>query len=157
MKWIVLVLICIAMLAGGGIASMKPIKEATMTARGSFEVKMIPQSNDPAPGAFGRFLLEKKFQGDLEAVSKGQMLTSGGPPSRFGGYVALEEVRGTLNGKSGGFVLIHRGTMSDGNDPLDVTVVPGSGTEELAGIAGTMKIIREGAKHSYEFSYTFGL
>jgi len=154
MKCIVLLLICIITLGTVGAASTQPLKETTMTARGSFEVKMISQSGESAGGAFGRFLLDKTFHGDLEGVSKGQMLTSGGPPSKFGGYVALEQVIGTLNGKTGGFVLIHRGTMNDGNDPLDVTVVPGSGTEELAGIAGLMKIIVEGSKHLYEFSYT---
>lgn len=43
--------------------------------------------------------------------------------------------------------------MANGSDLLDITVVPDSGTEELAGIAGTMTIIVEGAKHSYKFSY----
>jgi hypothetical protein len=44
--------------------------------------------------------------------------------------------------------------MDEGSNPLEVTVVPGSGTEGLAGISGTMTIVIEGAKHSYEFSYT---
>jgi hypothetical protein len=82
------------------------------------------------------------------------MLASGGPPSRSGGYVALEQVTGILNGKRGSFVLLHRGTMNEGSNQLDVTVVPGSGTGELAGISGTMTIVIEGAKHFYEFFYT---
>jgi hypothetical protein len=122
-----------------------------MTAIGTFEVKMTPQ---PADGSFGRFTFDKSFEGDLKAVSKGEMLASGGPPSKSGAYVALEQVTGMLGGRRGSFVLVHRGTMSDGTDQLEVTVVPGSGTEELAGISGAMKIKREGGKHAYEFSYT---
>jgi hypothetical protein len=44
--------------------------------------------------------------------------------------------------------------MDRGSQQLNVTVVPGSGTEELAAIAGRMKIVIEGGKHSYEFEYT---
>ena len=35
-----------------------------------------------------------------------------------------------------------------------VRVVPDSGTGELAGLAGTMRIIVEPGKHSYEMDYT---
>jgi hypothetical protein len=38
---------------------------------------------------------------------------------------------------------------------LLITVVPGSGTSQLAGIAGKMTInIAAGGKHSYDFEYT---
>jgi hypothetical protein len=37
---------------------------------------------------------------------------------------------------------------------LTVSVVPDSGTGELAGIAGTMNIIIADGKHSYDFAYT---
>ena len=146
--------LAVSAIAATAIAeTVKPVKEGTMTAHGTFEVKMVPQPADSTGGSFARFLLDKKFQGDLEAVSKGQMLASGGPPSSSGGYVALEEVTGTLHGKRGSFVLIHRGTMTNRSSRIDVTVVPDSGTGELAGIAGAMTLIVEGSKHSYEFSY----
>ncbi len=38
---------------------------------------------------------------------------------------------------------------------LTVNVVPGSGTGQLAGLAGAFTIIIEGTLHSYEFAYTF--
>jgi len=133
--------------------SMKPVKEEMMIARGTFEVKMTPRPEESAGGSFGQFFIDKKFQGDLDGVSNGHMLASGGPPSKSGAYVALEQVTGMLNGKHGSFVLMHRGTMNDGAAHLDVAVVPGSGTGDLKGIAGTMTIIIEGGKHSYEFSY----
>jgi len=63
-------------------------------------------------------------------------------------------VTGRLNGKRGSFVLQHKGTMSKGVYNMNVAVVPDSGTDELTGIAGTMTIIIEGGKHSYNFEYT---
>jgi hypothetical protein len=46
--------------------------------------------------------------------------------------------------------------MSKGVYNMSVTVVPDSGTDELVGITGTMTIIIEGGKHSYNFEYTLG-
>jgi hypothetical protein len=131
-------------------------KEATMTARGTFDVKVTPQAqDDSAGGPFGRFFLDKQFHGDLKADSKGQMLGAGTAVEGSGAYVAFEQVTGTLNGKRGSFILQHKGTMRKGVFALNVTVVPDSGTDELAGLAGAMTIIIEGGKHSYEFEYTF--
>ena len=132
-------------------------KGTTMTARGTFDVKVIQQPQDDSSGGpFGRLFLDKQFHGDLEGSSKGQMLAAGTAVEGSGAYVALELVTGKLNGKQGSFILQHRGTMRKGAYVLSVTVVPDSGTGELAGLAGEMKIIIEGAKHSYEFEYTLG-
>jgi hypothetical protein len=68
--------------------------------------------------------------------------------------VAIEKVTGTLRGRSGSFVLQHLGTMTQGVPQLSVTVVPDSGTGELAGLTGKMNIIIADGKHSYEFEYT---
>jgi hypothetical protein len=70
------------------------------------------------------------------------------------GYVAMERVRGLLNGRTGTFVLQHSGVMVRGEQGLKVTVVPDSGTGELTGLAGSMAIIITDGKHSYEFAYT---
>jgi hypothetical protein len=128
-----------------------------MTARGTFDVKVIPQpADDAAGGPFGRLFLDKQFHGDLEATSKGQMLAFGTPDGGSAGYVALEMVSGTLNGKRGSFVLQHKGTMTKGVPTMHVTVIPDSGTEQLTGIEGKMTILIEGSKHSYELEYTLG-
>ena len=130
-------------------------KEVTMTARGTFEVKMTPQpQDDGAGGGFDRLFGDKQFHGELDAVSKGQMLATRTAVEGSGAYVALELVTGKLNGRRGTFVLQHKGTMSKGHYMMDVTVVPDSGTDQLAGITGTMTIIIEGGKHSYNFEYT---
>jgi hypothetical protein len=128
-----------------------------MTARGTFDVKTIPQApDDPAGGPFGRLFLDKAFHGDLEATSQGQMMGAQTAVAGSAAYVALELVTGALHGKRGTFILQHKGTMRKSTYMMDVTVVPDSGTGELTGLAGTMTIIIEGGKHSYELEYTPG-
>lgn len=126
-------------------------------AHGSFDVKTAPMSPDEATTgtAIGRFALDKQYHGALNATGRGEMLASGNPATGTAGYVALEQVTGTLDGRKGGFALQHFGTMDAGSFELKVTIVPGSGTEELKGIAGTMTItIAAGGKHSYALDYT---
>lgn len=132
-------------------------KGATVTARGTFDVKVVPvPDGDSAGGPFSRLLLDKQFHGDLEATSKGQMMGAMTAVQGSGGYVALELVTGTLNGKRGSFILQHSGTMQRSVPTMHVMVVPDSGTDELKGLSGRMTIIIEGPKHSYEFEYTLG-
>src|SRR5262245_568256 len=131
--------------------------ETQVTARGEFDVKVIPQpADDAAAGPFGRLFLDKRFHGDVEGTSKGQMMAAGTAVEGSGAYVAFELVSGTVNGKTGSFILQHRGTMRKNVPTMEVTVVPDSGTGELTGIAGTMRIVIEGGKHFYELSYTLG-
>src|SRR5215510_2408412 len=138
-------------------AGQSILKEVPMTARGTFEVKVTPQTrDDSAGGPFDRLFLDKQFHGELEGTSKGQMLATRTGVEGSGGYVALELVTGKLNGRRGSFILQHKGTMSKGVYMMHITVVPDSGTDELSRIAGTMTIIIEGSNHSYNFEYTLG-
>lgn len=107
---------------------------------------------DQAP--LGRYLLDKQFHGDLEGTSKGDMLSASTESTGAAAYVALEVVKGTLGGRTGSFVLTHVGTMTRDSQHLTVTVVPGSGTEQLVGINGTLIINIVDKKHLYEFNYT---
>jgi hypothetical protein len=97
--------------------------------------------------------IDKQFQGDLEATSVGEMLTAGTAVKGSAGYVAVERVSGTLAGRRGTFVLQHTGTMTRGTPQLSVTVVPDSGTGELAGLTGTLAITIADGTHSYDFDY----
>ncbi len=129
----------------------------TQHATGSFEVKMAPQKPDNAPAeasGLGRMSIDKQFHGDLEATSKGEMLSFLNRDIGSGGYVAMEKVSGTLQGRSGSFILEHNATMNRGTPALEVIVVPDSGTGELTGISGSMKIRIEGGKHFYDLDYT---
>lgn len=124
-------------------------------ARGTFEVKMKPAAPDPADKGFGRYSLDKVFKGDITGESKGVMLGTDTPVKGSMAYVALETVTGTVNGRQGSFTLMHNGTMQGANMTLVVTVVPDSGTGELTGIAGTLRIIiAPDGTHSYELDYT---
>lgn len=132
-------------------------KEAPMTtrARGTFDVKLTPQApEDKGDATLARMTLDKQFQGDLAGTSKGQMLSAGTAVKGSAGYVAIERVVGTLGGRSGSFVLQHSGTMTRGEPQLTITVVPDSGTDQLAGLTGKMQIIIADGKHSYDFEYT---
>jgi hypothetical protein len=126
----------------------------TMRASGTFEVKLTPQpAGDQAP-AVGRMSIEKQFHGDLEAASYGQMLTAVTGVKGSAGYVAMEQVTGSLHGQNGGFVLQHSGTMTRGAPQQAVNIVPDSGTGQLAGLAGTMTITIADGKHSYDLDYS---
>jgi hypothetical protein len=127
-----------------------------MHAKGTFDVKVTPQGGgDSADGiSLGRMSLDKQFKGDLEGTGKGEMLTAMTPVKESAGYVAIERVAGTLQGRTGTFILQHSGIMTRGTPNLVVTVVPDSGTGQLTGLAGTMTIKIEGGKHFYEVEYS---
>jgi hypothetical protein len=126
-----------------------------MHAAGSFDVKVTPFADKSDDPSLGRMAIDKQYHGDLEATAKGEMLTAGSPQKGAAGYVAMEKVTGTLNGKSGSFVLQHSATMSRSGNQLTITVVPESGTGQLEGVAGKLNItIAPDGKHSYEFEYT---
>jgi hypothetical protein len=126
-----------------------------MRAVGPFEVTLNPQPPDAGGvgGPFGRMLIDKRFHGDLEGTSRGQMLAAGTATKGSAGYVALEEVTGTLGGRRGTFFLQHSGVMNRGAAALALAVVPDSGTGELVGLSGSMMINIDGGKHSYAFDY----
>lgn len=113
-------------------------------ATGSFEVAIKPESET-------RYAMTKTFSGALAGTSKGTMVGD----SAVNTYVALERFEGSLDGRKGGFVLLHRGYMSDAEGMnLDVMVAPNSGTEELKGIRGKLAIEIKGGKHSYDLAYS---
>lgn len=153
-------LVCLALSASLGAAaaaqSPKPSpKDPSMTrATGTFEVKLAPQgvSDKGQEAGLARMSIDKQFQGDLSGASAGEMMATS-VESGSGGYVAIEKVTATLAGRSGTFMLQHGGLMSRGAPSLIVTVIPDSGTGQLAGLTGTMNIIITGGKHLYEFDY----
>lgn len=121
-------------------------------AKGEFEVKLAKVRGDE--DALMRMSIDKQFSGDLVATSVGQMMAGGNEANGARVYVALETVTGMLDGKSGSFILAHRGTMTKDGQALSVIVVPDSGTGELTGIDGTLDIQITGGKHFYTFDYT---
>jgi hypothetical protein len=133
-------------------------KEVQMKhAKGTFEVDLTPQKPDEGVenAAVSRMLIIKNFTGGLEAKSQGQMLSFQSAVKGSAGYVAIEQVTGTLDGKQGTFVLQHNGIMDQGKPQLGISVVPDSGTGELEGLEGNMSIKIENGKHYYELVYRF--
>ncbi|MGB3800699.1 MAG: DUF3224 domain-containing protein [Lewinella sp.] len=129
-----------------------------MKATGTFTVDMRPLDAYAKSGeegaSLGRMSLDKVFSGALTATSQGEMLTGMTTTKGSAGYVALEKVTGTLEGKAGSFVLQHFGIMHQGDSRLILEVVPASGTGDLAGLQGKMSINQEGGRHEYVFEYT---
>jgi len=126
-------------------------------ASGSFEVKLTPQKPDNSEATsanVGRMSISKQFHGDLEATSRGEMLSVMTDVEGSAGYVAMERVSGTVGGKTGTFALQHSATMNRGAPSLSISVVPDS-TGELIGLSGTITIRFEPGKHFYDFEYTF--
>jgi hypothetical protein len=125
------------------------------TIHGKFEVTMLPQPPDAHTGdAVGRFLLDKRYFGGLDATGAGQMLAIRSAVPGSAGYVAMERVTGTLDGRRGSFALQHRGVMTRGAAELLLTVVPDTGTEGLEGLSGAMSIEIANGEHHYGFDYT---
>ncbi len=124
-------------------------------ASGTFEVKLTPRPSKEAGEAADLFQMsiDKQFHGDLEAVSKGEMLADNMGDKGSGGYVAMERVSGRLHGHQGTFVLQHSGTMRNGVGELSITVVPESATGQLTGLEGKMTIKVVNGKHTYDFEY----
>lgn len=124
-------------------------------AKGDFSVKLVPLATEGQPegSKIGRMSIDKTISGDLLATTAGQMISATTNVEGSAGYVAMERVDGILNGRRGSFVLQHTATMNRGARSLSVTVVPDSGTGELAGLAGEFRIIIVNGKHSYEFTY----
>jgi hypothetical protein len=122
-----------------------------MLAKGTFEVQMTPQQD---PGPVGRMTLAKQWSGDIAGTSAGVMIAFMTATKGSAGYTAIEKVEGTLAGKKGSFVLQHSSTMARGVPVQSIQVIPDSGTDDLTGLTGSLVIIVENKKHSYEFQYS---
>jgi hypothetical protein len=136
---------------------MKSKGDEVPEAKGSFTVDLQPQAlaHTDTDANLGRLTIDKRFFGDLEAVSQGEMLSSRTAIKDSAGYVAIEKVTGTLQGRKGSFVLQHSSTMKRGKAQQSIKVVPDSGTGELTLLRGSMTISIEAGKHSYCFDYDF--
>jgi hypothetical protein len=126
-----------------------------LVATGSFTVAFSPMDFEGAAGGshLGRRGLNKRFSGDLEGSSVGQILSAMTDTAGSASYVAIEQVTATLAGRSGSFVLQHSGVMDRGAASLSVSVVPDSGTGDLVGLSGRMDIEIAAGEHRYRFDY----
>lgn len=143
----------LATLALAAAAGAAPAVTHAAEVRGTFDVAVTFIPGTAADDTRGRATFRKTFQGALAGTSEGEMLTAGVPASGKAGYVALERFTGTLEGRTGTFVMQHSGTMDGARKTLAVAISPGSGTGQLAGIGGTLVIDIEGKQHYYTLRY----
>ena len=143
----------IALAWGLGVSAPRKAPAESRHATGTFDVTMKPlAAYATAEPMLGRMSADKKYHGDLEATAIGEMLSAGTGVKNSAVYVAIERVTGTLHGRHGSFILHHTGVMSRGEPHLTIAVVPDSGTDQLAGLAGTLSIdIAPDGTHSYTF------
>ena len=123
--------------------------EVSMSAMGSFVVKLEPQHDEIALA--GRMTISKEYTGDLVGTGKGQMLSK--RTEGVSVYSAVEEFEGEVKGKRGSFTLFHNGLMYSSKQELKVIIVEGSGSGELKTIRGELTIIQENGKHNYKLEY----
>ncbi|MDE2765295.1 MAG: DUF3224 domain-containing protein [Chloroflexota bacterium] len=125
------------------------------TARGVLEVNIEPEPPflEQDGVRLNRNVVRKQFSGDVVGASEAQMIAAFTDTPGSAGYVAIEHFTGSVNGKSGSFVLQHNGVMDKGDAQLTVTVVPDSGAGALAGISGNLAIDNDEGRHSYTLEY----
>ena len=130
-------------------------KRMDRQAKGTFEVKRSMEPGcDMGDGVqAGHFRFDKTFAGPLSATSVVHMLAVGTPVEGSAGYVAIERVRGAVDGREGTFFFQHNGVMERGAPTLTLNVVPDSGTEALTGLRGRMAIDIVDGQHFYTFDY----
>ncbi len=125
------------------------------TTTGTFD--LTSWNEEPYDEADGARLVRagatKTFSGGLQgtgAVQMLQALTPGGSAV----YVAIERVTAMLADRSGSFVLRHCALSTADGAELRIDVVPGSATDELAGLRGEMDVVVEpDGVHRYRFDY----
>ncbi len=121
-------------------------------ATGSFTVDL--QSLTPTPaGGITRYSINKQIHGGFEGTSRGEMFSAGDPQHGHAGYVAIEVVTGSLDGRQGSFTLQHLASMDAAGSHMQVQIIPGSGTESLQGITGTFDIEIKDGQHRYDLTY----
>jgi hypothetical protein len=130
-----------------------------MNAKGTFDTAdwtAQPPYDDRDGVSLGVVALTKTFHGDLTGTSLVTLLVASTPVETSKAYVALERIDATLEGRTGSFTVQHSAHSTASGQSLRVSVVPDSGTAELAGISGEMEIrIAPDGSHFYTFDYTF--
>ncbi|MBY0583839.1 MAG: DUF3224 domain-containing protein [Sphingomonas sp.] len=150
--------LAVLLLLGAAAAPLPPERTAMHHATGMFDVQITPEAQGAAPDQglpTSRLGIAKSFSGGMTGTATGTMLAAGTPqPGQVAGYVAIDQFTGSVDGHAGGFLLLHRGTMTRaGAGELSVIIAPDSGTGGLAGITGSLSIdIRDG-KHFYDLAY----
>jgi hypothetical protein len=102
-----------------------------------------------------RALVNYLYQGEIEGLSSVQYLMVYREDGA-GEYAGLEQVTGSVAGRSGSFVAEHRGTFdAQGAVSGTLRIVPGAGTGDLAGLRGEAKVELTGQQPRYPISLDY--
>ncbi|SCE84935.1 DUF3224 domain-containing protein [Micromonospora mirobrigensis] len=135
-----------------------------MRAAGTFTVAaFVPTELVPEPAVktalpVGISKLEKRYTGEVEGRSATLFTAAYDQAAGVGTYVAMESFEGSLNGRHGAFNFVHSAATSGSDRSGEFfTIVPSSGTGELAGITGTggLAVDADGS-HRIWFDYQIG-
>jgi hypothetical protein len=103
----------------------------------------------------GHLRMAKTYAGDVTGRSITQFTSAFDAERGVGTYVALESFEGTVDGRRGAFNFVHAASTS-GADRFNEfgVIVPESGTDELVGITGTVRLrIDEDGTHRMDFDH----
>lgn len=125
-------------------------------AAGSF--KVLSGGEDPYDELEGGIRLThasgtQAFSGDIEADGSVHwlMLYRG---DRTAHFVGLQRIKGSLGGHRGSFVLAAEGNYDGASSLIELTVIEGTGTADLAGISGSGRLDAPGGPEgTYELDY----
>jgi len=114
-----------------------------MRATGTFSVKSFtPTSLTPEPAIVtalpvGVSTMEKHFEGAIVGRSATLFTAAFDAATGVGTYVAMESFEGSVDGKDGAFNFVHSASTSGSDQSAPFfSIVPSSGTGQLAGISG---------------------
>jgi hypothetical protein len=105
--------------------------------------------------ALSRIHIERELTGDLVGKTTAELQACQAAPDRFA-YVGTDRFTGRLKDRPGSFVFQHGGIHEKGTLHPFGYVVPGSGTQELKGLVGEIKIaVTPAGEHTLELNYDF--
>jgi hypothetical protein len=129
------------------------------TAKARFAIKSWdekPYSEGEGLPKMTRASVKKTFTGDLDGEGQVEylMLYRADGSATF---LGMERVTGRIGDRRGSFVLQRTGVFENGLAKESYTVVPGSGTGDLAGLKGEGKsAVGHGMEHPFELTYELG-
>src|SRR3954452_23591466 len=106
----------------------------------------------------GHLRMRKTYAADVQGRSVTQFTSAFDQTSGIGTYVALESFEGTVAGRRGSFNFVHAASTSGTDRAHEYgLIVPASGTDELAGIEGTVRLhVDADGTHHMDFDHNLG-
>jgi hypothetical protein len=105
------------------------------------------------PAKLARASIRRTYSGDVTGESTAEAIVCQTGPARMA-YVGVDRFEGTVLGRKGRFVFQHGGIIENGKFVPFGYIVPGSGTDELAGIRGDCVIqVTAPGQHAITFAF----